>query len=74
MQTPYKPTLALYRRILKTMMQSFSGDYEMFHRCRIETRKKILEHQAETDVVQIHNHIFLGEEAREFMEKNIIQG
>lgn len=38
----YQPTLGYYRRLLKTMMKSFEGDYEMFHRTRIEARSKIL--------------------------------
>lgn len=38
----HKPTLMFYRRLLKTMMVTFNGDYEMFHQSRIEARKKIL--------------------------------
>lgn len=48
---PHKQTLALYRRLLKTMMKTFEGDYEMFHRCRIDARKKILESKDLTDPV-----------------------
>lgn len=28
----------MYRRMLKSMMTVFDGDYEMFHRARIEVR------------------------------------
>jgi complex III assembly factor LYRM7 len=42
MTTIHKPTLMLYRRLLKTMMKVFDGDYEMFHKSRIEARYKIL--------------------------------
>jgi complex III assembly factor LYRM7 len=38
----HKPTLMFYRRLLKTMMRTFVGDYEMFHKMRIEARKKII--------------------------------
>lgn len=32
----------LYRRLLKTMMKTFDGDYDMFHRSRLEARAKIM--------------------------------
>ncbi len=66
-------TLAFYRRLLHTMMVCFKGDYAMFHKIRIEARAKILEHKDESDEVKIQNKIFFGEEARDFMEKNVIQ-
>lgn len=50
----HKPTLMLYRRLLKTMMKVFDGDYEMFHRSRIEARTKILENKDLKDVTQIN--------------------
>lgn len=70
---PYKPTLAFYRRLLQTMMKSFVGDYNTFHKVRLEARKKILENKEETDEMKIHKLIFFGEETRDFLEKNIIQ-
>lgn len=45
----------------------------MFHRVRIDARKKIMENAQETDPVKIQNHIFFGEEARDFLSKNLIQ-
>jgi complex III assembly factor LYRM7 len=68
------PSLRLYRRLLKTMMKSFDGDVEMFHRVRIEARKTIMQNGEETDPVKIQNHIFFGEEARDFLESSLIQG
>lgn len=38
----HKSTLMFYRRLLKTMMKTFVGDYNMFHQCRLEARKKII--------------------------------
>lgn len=35
------PTLMFYRRLLKTMMKTFVGDYNMFHQTRLEARRKI---------------------------------
>ena len=70
---PYQPTLAFYRRLLHTMMKTFVGDYNMFHRVRLEARRKILENKDETDEVKIHKLIFFGEESRDFLEKNLIQ-
>ncbi len=40
-QVPYTKTLAMYRRMLKSMMVVFKGDPDMFHRCRLEIRKSI---------------------------------
>lgn len=70
---PYKPTLAFYRRLLHTMMKTFVGDFNMFHRVRIEARRKILENKDETDEIKIQKLIFFGEESRDFLEKNLIQ-
>lgn len=39
--------------MLKTMMVSFNGDPEMFHRVRIECRHKIKENASETDPIKI---------------------
>lgn len=70
----HKPTLMLYRRLLKTMMKTFDGDYEMFHKSRIEARNKIKENKDLTDPVQIQEKIFFGEEIREFLETSVLQG
>ena len=37
-QVPHAKTLTMYRRMLKSMMVVFEGDYEMFHRARLELR------------------------------------
>ena len=55
-------------------MKTFDGDYEMFHRARIEARKQIKQHKDLTDPVQIQEKIFIGEETRDFFESNVIQG
>eukprot|EP01017_Pseudomicrothorax_dubius_P049637 TRINITY_DN9258_c0_g1_i1.p1 TRINITY_DN9258_c0_g1~~TRINITY_DN9258_c0_g1_i1.p1 ORF type:complete len:104 (-),score=15.51 TRINITY_DN9258_c0_g1_i1:92-403(-) len=73
-KVPYKGTLAFYRRLLKTMMKTFDGDYVMFHRIRLEARRKILENKDERDEFKIHDQIFFGEETRDFLEKNLIKG
>jgi complex III assembly factor LYRM7 len=49
----HKPTLMFYRRLLKTMMKTFASDYNMFHQCRIEARKKIKESAQLRDPVEI---------------------
>ena len=61
----HKPTLMFYRRLLKTMMKTFVGDTVMFHRCRIDARKKIIESADLRDPVEIQEKIFFGEEARD---------
>jgi len=55
------------------MMKGFPGDYVMFHKCRIDCRKKILESKDETDPVKIQDHIFFGEEIRDMIETNLMQ-
>lgn len=60
--------------MLKTMMRTFEGDYEMFHRSRIEARRLILENKELTDEVEIQDKIFIGEEARELLRVNVMQG
>ena len=39
----------------------------MFHQCRIEARKKINENKNETDISKIQDHIFFGEEIRDYL-------
>jgi complex III assembly factor LYRM7 len=70
----HKPTLMFYRRLLKTMMKTFVGDYNMFHQCRLEARKKIKENEELRDPVDIQEKIFFGEEVRDFLEVNLMQG
>ena len=60
MSTIHKPSLMFYRRLLKTMMKTFNGDYLMFHQSRIEARKKIAQNKDLTDPVEIQNKIFFG--------------
>ncbi len=55
---PNPKTLALYRRMLKSMMTIFRGDPEMFHRCRLQVRGQILETRDETDPAKINEQIF----------------
>jgi complex III assembly factor LYRM7 len=70
----HAPTLMFYRRLLKTMMKTFTGDYNMFHQTRIEARRKIREHADLRDPVEIQEKIFFGEEVRDFLEVNVMQG
>jgi complex III assembly factor LYRM7 len=70
----HKPTLMYYRRLLKSMMKAFTGDYTMFHQARIEARRKIKENSALRDPVEIQEKIFFGEEVRDFLEVNVMQG
>jgi hypothetical protein len=40
-KVPNPKTLMMYRRMLKSMQRVFTGDYEMFHKARIEMRRSI---------------------------------
>ena len=55
---PNLKTLTMYRRMLKSMMDVFDGDYEMFHRARIEVRRSIEEHKSITDPKEINELLF----------------
>ena len=46
----------------------------MFHQCRLEARKKIIENGDLRDPVDIQEKIFFGEEVRDFLEVNVMQG
>lgn len=48
----------MYRRMLKSMMVVFKNDPEMFHRCRIEIRKSILDTKDERDPKKINEMLF----------------
>jgi complex III assembly factor LYRM7 len=54
------------------MMKVFDRDPAMFHRVRIEARKKIIENAGERDPIKIQDHIFFGEETRDFLENNLL--
>ena len=57
-QVPYKKTLGMYRRMLKSMQIVFAGDYEMFHRCRMEIRNSIVQTKDERDPAKINELLF----------------
>mmetsp|Transcript_27736 Transcript_27736/g.24535 ORF Transcript_27736/g.24535 Transcript_27736/m.24535 type:complete len:136 (-) Transcript_27736:26-433(-) len=71
---PNPKTMMMYRRMLKAMMRVFKGDYEMFHRSRIEFRKNILEYKDITTKKELNKVIFGFEEGRRMLLKNIMQG
>ncbi len=70
---PYKKTLGMYRRMLKSMQIVFAGDFEMFHKCRIEIRKSIVEAKDETDPAKINELLFQYEETRRILMQNVVQ-
>jgi hypothetical protein len=71
---PFPKTIAMYRRMLKTMMVVFEGDYEMFHRARIELRQSIVKEKDEVDLMKINELLFQYEESRRVLLKNVVQG
>lgn len=70
---PYKKTLGMYRRMLKSMQIVFAGDFEMFHKCRIEIRKSIVDAKDETDPAKINELLFQYEETRRILMQNVVQ-
>ena len=70
--TFHQGTLNFYRRLLKTMMVTFKGDYESFHIVRLEAKRKIRENKDLTDEIEIQKMIFYGEECRDLILKNVV--
>ena len=48
----------MYRRMLKSMMRVFDGDFEMFHRARMEFRQSINDNAHETDPAKVNALLF----------------
>ena len=71
-QVPFKKTLGMYRRMLKSLMVVFDNDYEMFHRTRIEIRRAIEEHKEETDPMAVNELLFKFEETRRALLTGVI--
>ena len=71
-QVPYKKTLGMYRRMLKSMMVVFKGDPDMFHRCRIEIRRSIQGQADERDPAKINEFLFQYEETRRILLQNVV--
>ena len=44
--------------MLKSMQIVFKGDFEMFHRCRIEVRRSIMDQSQERDPAKINEYLF----------------
>jgi complex III assembly factor LYRM7 len=44
--------------MLKSMMVVFKGDPEMFHRCRIEIRRSIIDTKDERDPIKVNELLF----------------
>ncbi|TNV75117.1 hypothetical protein FGO68_gene2519 [Halteria grandinella] len=71
---PYKKTLGMYRRMLKSMMLVFKGDPEMFHRCRLQIRSSIASQADERDIAKVNEYLFQYEETRRILLQNVVQG
>ncbi len=74
MKVPNPRTVAMYRRLLKSMMRVFKGDYEAFHRIRIQARKEILKNSEITTQAELNQKLFEAEEARNLLLTQLMQG
>ena len=61
----------MYRRMLKSMMRVFDGDFEMFHRARIEVRRSVEDQKDLRNVSEINELLFQYEESRRILLKNV---
>ena len=57
-KVPHLKTLAMYRRMCKTMMLVFKNDPQMFHIARIEMRRSIESTKDERDLININEQLF----------------
>lgn len=80
MNRVHPQSISFYRRLVKTVRKVFAGDARMIGGVLAEARRlpaspglKMAENSRLTDPVEIQNAIFFGEEARDFLETNIIQ-
>ena len=73
-KVPHPKTLAMYRRMLKSMQRVFHNDYEMFHRARIEFRRSITEHKDERRAANVNELLFQYEETRLMLLQKVVQG
>ena len=64
----------MYRRMLKSFQTIFKGDFEMFHRSRIELRRSIEAHKDESDAQKVNELLFQYEETRRLLLQNVMQG
>jgi complex III assembly factor LYRM7 len=58
--------------MLKSMMVVFKGDPDMFHRCRMEVRKSIVDAKDEKDPAKINELLFQYEETRRMLLQNVV--
>jgi len=72
-QVPNPKTLGMYRRMLKSLMVVFKGDYEMFHRSRLEIRRSIIDLKDEQDPLRVNEALFQFEEGRRALLQNVVQ-
>jgi hypothetical protein len=63
----------MYRRMLKSMMRVFDGDYEMFHRARMEVRQSIETQKDMRSVSEVNDMLFQYEESRRILLKSVYQ-
>jgi len=73
-EVPHLKTLTMYRRMLKSMQIVFEGDFEMFHRARIEFRRSIEDQKEERDLAKVNELLFQYEETRRILLKSVVQG
>jgi hypothetical protein len=53
------------------MMRVFDGDFEMFHRARIEVRRSVEDQKDLRNVSEINELLFQYEESRRILLKNV---
>lgn len=66
--------LHLYRKLLRTVAETFGKDASTIRAARTEIRTYFQKHRNETDPGVVSRYLAEGEEANEFLKTQVVQG
>lgn len=69
----YNPSIAVYRRLVKTLRLKFSGDRKTYSNLRSAFKADIQSHKSETDATKISSLIFDLDQAREWLTTEVMR-
>jgi hypothetical protein len=69
----FNPSIAVYRRLLKTLRKKFVGDRKTYVEMRSSFKTDILKHRLEEDPVKISSIVFDLDQAREWITTEVMR-
>lgn len=66
--------LGVYRKLLRTTRELFSGDMEALIKSRVKIKESFLGNRMLTDPVKIAEQIKIADETIEFLQQGVVQG